>query len=113
MKQEAGDSIVKAIRKVLNGRIFVSEDINERLLQGMAEGWRERIMQSPLEVLSDRELEIFGLTGKGASTREIADRLHLSVKTVESYRARIKKKLNLDSANELMQHAVQWVEGAT
>jgi DNA-binding NarL/FixJ family response regulator len=110
MKQEAGDVIVKAIRKVLNGRIFVSEDINERLLQSMAEGGRERIMQSPLEVLSDRELEVFELTGKGSSTREIAERLHLSVKTVESYRARIKDKLNLDSGNELMKHAVQWVE---
>jgi Response regulator containing a CheY-like receiver domain and an HTH DNA-binding domain len=90
MKQEAGDVIVKAVRKVLNDRIFVSEDINERLLQSMAEGGRERIMKSPLEVLSDRELEVFELTGKGSSTREIAERLHLSVKTVESYRARIK-----------------------
>lgn len=110
MKQEAGDIIVDAIRKVLNGRIFVSEEINERLLQSMAQGGRERIMQSPLEVLSDRELEVFELTGEGLSTREIAERLHLSVKTVESYRARIKNKLNLDSANELMKHAVQWVE---
>lgn len=110
MKQEASDDIVTAIRKVLNGRIFVSEDINERLLQSMAEGGRERVMQSPLEVLSDRELEVFELTGKGGSTREIAEQLHLSVKTIESYRARIKNKLNFDSANELMKHAVQWVE---
>ena len=113
MKHEVGDVIVKAIRKVLNDRIFVSEEINERLLQSMAEGGRERIMQSPLEVLSDRELEVFELTGKGSSTREIAERLHLSVKTVESYRARIKDKLNLDSGNELMKHAVQWVESET
>ena len=110
MKQEAGDVIVKAIRKILNGRIFVSEEINERLLQSMAEGGRERITKSPLEVLSDRELEMFELTGQGHSTRDIAERLHLSVKTVESYRARIKDKLNLDSGNELMKHAVQWVE---
>ena len=68
------------------------------------------MIQSPLEVLSDHELEVFELTGQGNSTREIAERLHLSVKTVESYWARIKKKLNFDSANELMQHAVQWVE---
>lgn len=110
MKQEAGDVIVQAIRKVLNGRIFVSEEINERLLQSMAEGGRERLMQSPLEVLSDRELEVFELTGHGLSTREIAERLHLSVKTIESYRARIKDKLHFDSGNELMKHAVQWVE---
>jgi two-component system CheB/CheR fusion protein len=63
--------------------------------------------ESPLKVLSDRELEVFELTGKGSSTREIAEGLHLSVKTVESHRARIKDKLNLDSCNELMKHAVQ------
>jgi DNA-binding CsgD family transcriptional regulator len=66
--------------------------------------------QTPLEVLSDRELEVFELTGRGLGTREISERLHLSVKTVESYRARIKSKLNLNTAAELMQHAVQWVE---
>lgn len=111
MKQEAGDVIVEAIRKVLNGRIYVSDEINERLLQSMAEGGQERVTQSPLEVLSDREPEVFELTGEGLSTREIADRLNLSVKTIESYRSRIKGKLHFNSANELMQHAVQWVEG--
>lgn len=110
MKLEAGDVIVKAVRRVLNGGIYVSDEINERLLLSMATGGQERVTQSPLEVLSDRELEVFELTGRGAGTRDIAERLHLSVKTVESYRARIKKKLNLDSATELMQHAVQWVE---
>lgn len=110
MKLEAGDVIVKAVRRVMNGGIYVSEEINERLLLSMAEGGRERVTQSPLEVLSDRELEVFELTGRGIGTRDIAERLHLSVKTIESYRARIKKKLNLESATELMQHAVQWVE---
>lgn len=110
MKLEAGDVIVKAVRHVMNGGIYVSDEINERLLLSMASGGRERISQSPLEVLSDRELEVFELTGRGTGTRDIAERLHLSVKTVESYRARIKKKLNLESATELMQHAVQWVE---
>ena len=61
--------------------------------------------------LSDRELEVFELTGRGRGTREIAERMHLSVKTVESYRARIKDKLNLKTSAELMQHAVHWVEG--
>ncbi len=110
MKLEAGDVIVKAVRQVMDGGIYVSDEINERLLLSMASGGRERISQSPLEVLSDRELEVFELTGRGTGTRDIAERLHLSVKTVESYRARIKKKLNLESATELMQHAVQWVE---
>ena len=110
MKLEASDMIVKAVRRVLNGGIYVSEEINERLLLGLAAG-RQELAQSPLEVLSDRELEVFELTGRGLGTREIAERLHLSVKTVESYRARIKDKLNLKTAAELMQHAVQWVEG--
>lgn len=66
---------------------------------------------NPLDVLSDRELEVFELTGKGLSTRDIGDKLHISVKTVESHRANIKDKLHLDTANELMRHAVRWVEG--
>ena len=110
MKLEAGERIVKAVRRVLGGGIYVSEEINERLLLGLAAG-RQELAQSPLEVLSDRELEVFELTGRGLGTREIAERLHLSVKTVESYRARIKDKLSLKTAAELMQHAVQWVEG--
>lgn len=110
MKLEAAKEIVKAVRRVVNGGIYVSQEISERLLLGIATG-RESLAKSPLEVLSDRELEVFELTGRGHGTREIADRLHLSVKTVESYRARIKNKLNLGSAAELMQHAVQWVEG--
>jgi DNA-binding NarL/FixJ family response regulator len=109
MKLEAGEVIVKAVRRVLNGGVYVSEEINERLLVGMATG-RSTMTESPLEVLSDRELEVFELTGRGLGTRDIAERLHLSVKTVESYRARIKNKLNLNTATELMQHAVQWVE---
>jgi DNA-binding NarL/FixJ family response regulator len=110
MKLEAAERIVKAVRRVLNGGIYVSEEVNERLLLGMAAG-RQTLVQSPLEVLSDRELEVFELTGRGQGTRDIAERLHLSVKTVESYRARIKDKLNLKTTAELMQHAVQWVEG--
>ena len=110
MKLEAADVIVKAIRRVLNGGIYVSDEINERLLLGMAKG-RDSLAKSPLEVLSDRELEVFELTGRGRSTREIAEKLYLSIKTVESYRARIKEKLNLNNAAELMQHAVNWVEG--
>ena len=110
MKLEAGEMIVKAVRRVLGGGIYVSEEINERLLLALAAG-RPKMAESPLELLSDRELEVFELTGRGRGTREIAERLYLSVKTVESYRARIKDKLNLKSAAELMQHAVQWVEG--
>lgn len=109
MKLEASEVLLKAVRKVLNGGIYVSEEVSERLLLGMARGQKE-VMESPIEKLSDRELEVFELTGKGNSTRDIAEKLHLSVKTVESYRARIKTKLNLENATELMVHAVKWVE---
>lgn len=109
MKLEAGEVLLKAVRKVLKGGIYVSEEVSERLLLGMARGQKE-VMESPIEKLSDRELEVFELTGKGNSTRDIAEKLHLSVKTVESYRARIKTKLNLENATELMVHAVKWVE---
>ncbi len=109
MKMEAGEILLKAAKKVLYGGIFVSDEVSEKLLMGMARGQRD-ITESPVEQLSDRELEVFELTGKGNSTREIAEKLHLSVKTVESYRARIKTKLNLENATELMMHAVKWVE---
>lgn len=107
MKLEASDTIVDAVRRVLRGGIYVSEPVNDRLLMGMAAG-ANPIEKPPLDLLSDRELEVFELTGQGVATRDIAERLHLSVKTVESYRARIKTKLSINSAAELMQHAVQW-----
>ena len=110
MKLEAGNEIVQAVRHVLRGGIYMSDELKDRLLFGAAVG-RKAPMQSPLEVLSDRELEVFEMTGRGLPTREIAERLHLSVKTVESYRARIKQKLNIETGTELLQQAVQWVEG--
>lgn len=109
-KLDADERIVGAVRHVLRGGIFLSEDLKDRLLFGAATGTKSP-MESPMEVLSDRELEVFEMTGRGLPTREIAERLHLSVKTVESYRARIKQKLNLTTGTELMQHAVRWVEG--
>lgn len=108
MKLEASETIVKAVRRVLNKGIFISEEVNSRLLMGMA-GEQNRQGSSPLEVLSDRELEVFELTGKGFNTRTISEKLHLSVKTVETYRSRIKEKLNLQSSTELLQRAVEWV----
>ncbi|MEX0929571.1 MAG: response regulator transcription factor [Balneolales bacterium] len=108
MKLEAGDVIVQAMRRIASGGIYISEEINNRLLMNMATGKTNK-SHSPLEMLSDRELEVFELIGKGKSTREIADQLHVSVKTVETYRSRIKEKLNIGSASELMQQAVQWM----
>lgn len=108
MKVEARKVIIDAIRKVLDGGIYISATVNERLIQGMLQQ-RNTFAQSPLEVLSDRELEIFELVGRGHKSGEIADRLFISNKTVESYRSRIKEKLNLHSSSELVKHAVQWV----
>lgn len=108
MKVEARKVIIDAIRKVLDGGIYISATVNERLIQGMLQQ-RNTFAQSPLEVLSDRELEIFELVGRGHKSGEIADRLFISNKTVESYRSRIKEKLNLHSSSELVKHAIQWV----
>lgn len=109
MKLEAGEVLLKAMKRVLSGGMHVSEEVSERLLMGMAQG-HKNLSHSPIDCLSDRELEVFEMTGKGNTTREIADKLHLSVKTIESYRARIKTKLNFENATELMMHAVKWVE---
>jgi DNA-binding NarL/FixJ family response regulator len=108
MKMEAGDVIVNAIRRILKGQIYLSEEINNKLLMGMMSGGQVG-RSSPLEVLSDRELEVFELIGNGSTTREIAERMHVSIKTVESYRTRIKTKLDISTGNELIKQAVQWV----
>jgi DNA-binding NarL/FixJ family response regulator len=108
MKMEAGDVIVNAIRRILKGQIYLSEEINNKLLMGMMSGGQVG-RSSPLEILSDRELEVFELIGNGTTTREIAERMHVSVKTVESYRTRIKTKLDISTGNELIKQAVQWV----
>ena len=109
-KLAAGDELVIAIRRVLRGGIHLSEDLKDRMLFGAASGVKDAT-QTPLEVLSVRELEVFERTGRGIPTREISERLHLSVKTVESYRSRIKTKLGLANGTELIKHAVAWVEG--
>jgi len=111
MKLEAGEILVSAVRQILNGGIYLSDTIGSKLIMKIASG--QSAGDNPLEILSDRELEVFELTGKGESTKEIAQRLHVSVKTVDTYRARIKEKMHLKSANELMRKAVQWVEGGS
>lgn len=109
MKFEAGEVLLKAVRKVLNGGLFVSDEISEKLLLNALQGKKD-MLSSPVEVLSDRELEVFELTGNGMSTAEIAEQLHLSQKTIETYRSRIKDKLNFKNSTELMFNAVKWVE---
>jgi DNA-binding NarL/FixJ family response regulator len=108
MKQEATDRVLTAIRRILLGDVYVPDRVASRLLRQYTRGATPG-PHSELAVLSDRELEVFRLIGHGRSTRQIADALHLSVKTVESYQAHIKEKLELRSAHELQRHAIEWV----
>jgi DNA-binding NarL/FixJ family response regulator len=106
MKQEATDHVLTAVRRVLQGEIYLSERMERRMMQRFAQTGSAPSLD-PLEALSDRELEIFRLIGRGKGSREIARMLCLSVKTIESHRAHIKEKLNLKSPVELIQHAIQ------
>jgi DNA-binding NarL/FixJ family response regulator len=106
-KQESSNEILHAIRKVIDRQIYVSERLAGTMLKRIAEGGMNQ--SSPVESLADRELEIFQMIGRGNSTRSISETLGLSIKTVESYRARIKEKLQLEDGIQLMQHAVLWV----
>ncbi len=109
MKQEVADNVVTALRSVLSGRVYVSENIRETLLGRLA-GQPVDGEQSPIERLSDRELEVFRMIGQGMGTRDVATQLNLSIKTIETYRAHIKEKLNIPNAIELVRQAVQLVE---
>jgi DNA-binding NarL/FixJ family response regulator len=109
MKHEAAENIVKAVRTVLAGDVYVSDALRPAL----AELMRDRSggdAANPAACLSDRELEVFQLIGHGWSTRRIAGELHLSVNTVETHRAHIRKKMDIGNATELIRRAVQWVE---
>jgi DNA-binding NarL/FixJ family response regulator len=109
MKQETIASIVKAIRCILDGKIYLSEKLKDAVLTQFACGSRLGD-KSPVDKLSDRELEVYRLIGLGFGTNEIAQKLNLSVKTIGSYRERIKDKLNLKSGNELVRNAMHWIE---
>ena len=106
-KQEATRKILFAIRRVLSGNVYLNEKVAGRIMnrltanKGLATG-------TPAELLADRELQVFDMTGRGLDTHEIARRMHIGVKTVETYRARIKEKLKLKNASELLQLAISW-----
>jgi DNA-binding NarL/FixJ family response regulator len=106
MKQEASEQVLTALRKILTGEIYLSENMNSKLMHQFFNN-RGTPLGSEMERLSDRELEVFGLIGQGRGTRQIAEQLHLSVKTIESHRAHIKEKLNLKNATELVHRAIQ------
>jgi DNA-binding NarL/FixJ family response regulator len=108
-KDQATDRIVEAIRRVLEGKVYLSEAMTEAMLQGSVAGARDGVTRSPLDVLAERELEVFRLIGEGVKTAEIAERLHLTVKTVETYRDRIRQKLDLSDGTMLAHYATQWI----
>lgn len=109
MKQEAIANVVEALREILEGRIYVSDDVAMRVLRNLT---RDKLGDGsgPVERLSDREFEVFQLIGGGFAPRHIAEELHMSVRTVETHRERIKNKLNVDNAAELTRYAVSWTQ---
>jgi DNA-binding NarL/FixJ family response regulator len=106
MKQEATERVLVAIRRILEGKVYLSERLTNKMLEQFVHGAGSS-KNDPLMTLSDRELEVYRLIGAGHGTRQIADQLHVSVKTVESYQAHIKEKLSLRNARELVQHAIE------
>lgn len=111
MKHEATEHIIKAIRTVLAGEVYLSDRMQQRIM-GKLVGDRHDVGAKAIDRLSDRELEVFELIGKGHSTRQIAERLYLSVKTIETYRQHIKQKLHLADGAELLQNAIRWVSSS-
>jgi DNA-binding NarL/FixJ family response regulator len=106
-KQEPPEMLLRAIRQVLRGEMYLSPRMTSRLLHGVAKG--RSTSQDPVEGFSNREIEVFEMIGQGQTIQQIAMRLHLSPKTVETHREKVKQKLNLKSSAELNRRAVQWV----
>ncbi len=112
MKHEAPDKVMQAIREIIDGKLYVSDNVADKVLRKVVTGHSDSDT-SPIDRLSDRELEVFRLIGQGYGTRQIAEQLFLSIKTIESYRANIKDKMGLTNASELVHHAIQWVNSAS
>jgi DNA-binding NarL/FixJ family response regulator len=106
-KQEATRNILSAIRRVLEGRIYLAERVASRIISRLATR-AEANGATPADLLANRELQVFEMTGRGLNTRQIANQLHLGVKTVETYRARIREKLQIKEPGELLQVAIAW-----
>jgi len=104
-KQEAQERIIQAIRQVLSGKVYLSQHMTDRLLSGMVNANGEK---RDIDSLSNRKLQVFELIGQGVATSQMAEQLNLSVKTIETHQAHIKKKLGLSSAHELNQRAIRW-----
>jgi len=108
MKRQATENVMVGIRTVLEGRLYFSNAVNAMLAQKLVQGTGQPA--TAIGSLSDRELEVFQLLGRGHSTRQVSEKMHVSFKTVHAYCARIKEKLNLANINELVFHAVRWHE---
>ncbi len=107
VKEEGGQVVVEAIRKILKGQIYLSDPIASKMIGSFVGGASPGT--PPIQTLTDRELQVFELIGRGIPTREIAAKLHLSVKTIDAHRENIKRKLRVDSATELLKHAIEWL----
>lgn len=105
-KEQATTKVLVAIRAILNGQVYVSEEVVARLLSRTAQG--ASFGSTPVEMLADRELQVFQMIGRGLNTREIANELRIGTKTVETYRTRIKEKLNFETSAELVREAIRW-----
>jgi len=108
MKHEASDRILDALRKVLAGELYLSDKMKEKMLHSLVRSRKDEVVFT-IDTLSDREMEVFQLIGNGFSTRQIAEKLNLSVKTIDSYREHLKLKLHLKKGADLVRHAIQWV----
>ena len=105
-KQEAQEKIIQAIRQVLKGKVYLSQHMTERILNNMVMGSEEK---RDIDALSNRELQVFEMIGQGVPTDKMAEQLSLSIKTIETHQAHIKKKLNLMTAHELTHRAIRWI----
>jgi DNA-binding NarL/FixJ family response regulator len=108
-KAEASSRVIEGVREVLKGGVYVSEKAASKMLGRLVAGG-STAPAFPIDRLTDREFEVFELIGQGLQTRQIAERLHVSVKTVDAHREHIKDKLDIGSATELLKYAVQWVQ---
>jgi len=109
MKEQAMETVLTAVRQVLDGELYVSEKLAKKMLSGVIDGGSQAD-RFPVERLTDRELEILQLIGRGLGTSQIAQKLHLSVKTVETHRAHVKEKLDLADSAALTEYAIQWAQ---
>lgn len=109
MKHQATSQVLVAIRRILSGEVYLSDAISSKILRNFT-GEGSKKSKTSVDQLSDRELEVFRLIGSGLGTRQIAERLSRSIKTVETYREHIKLKLDLKDSSELVQHAIQWLQ---